>query len=149
MLIPDMDIQRLKQEWSQPRQRPWRRSPFTRISSIVKAYALGESFLRTLDSPLEALTAYGLSIAAGKVKAPLELPLFALAPETEYHLAMSIIRKIDNPYLDYVQDPDEILLCGPLYLRHPHLDPDELSRFHFAALLRRESAPTGQEFRRS
>lgn len=144
-----MDIQRLKQERSQPRKRPWRRSSFTRISSIVKAYGLGESFLRTLDSPPEALAAYGLRLATGKVKASLELPLFALALEAEYRLAVSIIRKIDNPYLDYVQDPDEILLCGPLYLRHPHLGPDELSRYHFAALLRRGSAPTGQEFRRS
>jgi hypothetical protein len=143
-----MDIERLKQERTQPETRPWRRSPFTRISGIVKAYGLGESFLRTLDSPLEALTAYGLRIAGGRAKASLELPMFGLATKVEYHLAMSIISKINNPYLDYVQDPVEILLCGPLFLRHPHLGPDELSRFHFAALLGRESAPTGQEFRR-
>ncbi len=144
-----MDIQRLKQERTRPKKRPWRRSLFTRISSIVKAYGLRESFLRTLDSPSEDLTAYGQRIAAGKVKAPLELPLFGLASEAAYHLAMSIIRKINNPYLDYVQDPDEILLCGLLFRRNPHLVPDELSRFHFAALLKRESAPTSQKFRRS
>jgi hypothetical protein len=138
-----MDIQRLKQKRTQPRKRPWRRSAFTRISSIVKAYSLGESFLRTLDSPPDDLVARGLRLAGAKIKVPLELPLFGLAPEAEYQLTMSIIRKINNPYLAYVQDPEEILICGPLFLRQPHLGPDDLSRFHFAALLRRESAPTG------
>jgi hypothetical protein len=144
-----MDIQRLKQERTRPRQRPWRPSPFTRISSIVQAYGLGESFLRTLEGPPEALTAYGMRLAGGKLKTPLELPLFGLAPEAEYHLTMNIIRKINNPYLDYVQDPEEILLCGPLFLSNPHLGSDELSRFHFATLLGRERAPAGQEPRRS
>jgi hypothetical protein len=143
-----MDIQRLKQERIRPGKRPWRRSPFTRISSIVKAYGLDESFLETLDSPPEALTTYGLRLAAGKVKAPLELPLFGLAPEAEYDLTISIISKVNNPYLDYVQDPDEILLCGPLFRRNPHLGPNELSLFHFAVLLKRESALVSQGFRR-
>jgi hypothetical protein len=137
-----MDIERLKQERTQPQKRPWRRSQFTRISSIVKAYGLGESFLRTLDSPPESLTTYGFRFVGGKAKASLELPLFVLATEAEYYLAISIISKINNPYMDYVQDPEEILLCGPLYLRNPHLGPDELSRFHFATLLGWESAPT-------
>jgi hypothetical protein len=143
-----MDIQRLKEERSQPGKRPWRPSTFARISSIVRAYGLDESFLRTLDAPPEDLAAYGLGLAGGKVKTSLELPLFGLATEADYHLAMCIIKKIYNPYLDYVQDPEEILLCGPLFLCQPHLGPDELSRFHFADLLRRESAPVSQEFRR-
>jgi hypothetical protein len=137
-----MDIQRLKQERSQPGKRPWRPSTFTRISSIVRAYGLDESFLRTLDAPPEDLAAYGLGLAGGKVKTSLELPLFGLATEAEYQLTMSIIRKINHPYLNYVQDPEEILLCGPLFRRQPHLGPDELSRCHFADLLQRESAPT-------
>jgi hypothetical protein len=137
-----MDIQRLKQERSRPGKRPWRPSPFTRICSIVQAYGLGEDFRRTLDALAEDLVAYGLGLAGGKSKAPLEMPLFGLASEAEYHLTLSIIRIINNPYLNYVQDPEEILLCGPLFLRQPHLGPDELSRFHFADLLRREPVPT-------
>jgi hypothetical protein len=136
-----MDVTLLKEERGRRPRRPWPRSRFTRITSIVRAYRLGESFLRTLDAPPESFTGDSLWFKQGKGKATLEMPLFALATAEEYYLATGIIKKIDNPYLDYVQDPEEILLCRPLFLRNPHLGPDELNRFHFATLLGRERAP--------
>jgi hypothetical protein len=136
-----MDLARFKQGRGQPPKRPWRPSRFTRISSIVKAYGLGETFWKTLEALPESLTATGLRFKTMKFKASLELPLFGLATAQVYDLTTRIIRKIDNPYLDYVQDPEEILLCRPLFHINPHLDPEALSRFHFATLLGRESNP--------
>jgi hypothetical protein len=133
-----MDKARFKRGRGQPQKRPWRPSRFTRISSIVKACGLGETFLRTLDALPESLTGAGLRFKTMKFKASLELPLFALATAEVYDLTTRIIRKIDNPYLDYVQDPEEILLCRPLFHRNPHLGPEALNRFHFATLLGRE-----------
>jgi hypothetical protein len=133
-----MDIERFKRERGQAAKRPWRPSQFTRISSIVKAYGLGETFLRTLEAPPESLTGAGRRFKAIKFKTALELPLFALATAEVYDLTTRIIREIDNPYLDYVQDPEEILLCRPLFHCNPHLDPEALNRFHFATLLGRE-----------
>jgi hypothetical protein len=133
-----MDKARFKRGRGQPQKRPWRPSRFTRISSIVKACGLGETFLSTLEALPESLTGAGLRLQTMKFKAPLELPLFALATAEVYYLTTRIIRKIDNPYLDYVQDPEEILLCRPLFHRNPHLGPEALSRFHFATLLGRE-----------
>jgi hypothetical protein len=133
-----MDKARFKRGRGQPQKRPWRPARFTRISSIVKAYGLGETFLRTLDALPESLAGAGLRFKTMKFKASLDLPLFALATAEVYDLATRIIRKIDNPYLDYVQDPEEILLCRPLFHRNPHLGPEALSRFHFATLLGRE-----------
>jgi hypothetical protein len=133
-----MDLERFKRGRGQLQKRPWRPSRFTRISSIVKAYSLGETFLRTLEALPESLSGTGLGFTTMKFKAPLELPLFALATAEVYDLTTRIIRKIDNPYLDYVQDPEEILLCRPLFHSNPHLGPEALSRFHFATLLGRE-----------
>jgi hypothetical protein len=136
-----MDITILKQERGPHQKRPWRPSRFTRISSIVMAYKLGEGFLQALDSRPESWVGDRLWFKPGKGKAPLEMPLFALATAEDYHLTTTIIRKINNPYLDYVQDPEEILFCRPLFLRNPHLGPDELARFHFSTLLGLELAP--------
>jgi hypothetical protein len=133
-----MDIERFKRGRGQAAKRPWRPSQFTRISSIVMAYGLGETFWRALEAPPESLTGGGRRFKTMQFKAPLELPLFALATAEVYDLTTRIIRKIDNPYLDYVQDPEEILLCRPLFQRNPHLDPEALNRFHFATLLNQE-----------
>jgi hypothetical protein len=133
-----MDKARFKRGRGQPQKRPWRPSRFTRISSIVKACGLGETFLSTLEALPESLTGAGLRFKTMKFKASLELPLFALATAEVYDLTTRIIRKIDNPYLDYVQDPEEILLCRPLFHSNPHLGPEALSRYHFATLLGRE-----------
>jgi hypothetical protein len=133
-----MDLERFKQGRGQPQKRPWRPARFTRISSIVEAYGLGETFLSTLDALPESLAGAGLRFTTMKFKASLELPLFALATAEVYDLTTRIIRKIDNPYLDYVQDPEEILLCRPLFHSNPHLGPEALSRYHFATLLGRE-----------
>jgi len=133
-----MDRERFKQGRGQPPKRPWRPSRFTRISAIIVAYSLGETFWRTLVALPESLPGAGLGFKAMKCKASLELPLFALTTPQVYELTDRIIRKIDNPYLDYVQDPEEILLCGPLFRRNPHLGPEVLNRFHFSMLLGRE-----------
>jgi hypothetical protein len=138
-----MDIERLKQERARHQRRPWPRSLFTRISSIVKAYGLGADFLRALDSLPESLTEDRLLFNKVKAKEPLPLPLFALATEEEYQLITTIISKINNPYLHHVQDPEEIMLSRLLFLRNPHLGPEDLSRWHFTTVLRQELAGKG------
>jgi hypothetical protein len=131
-----MDIARLKEGRRVPKQ-PWRPSRFTRVHTIVATYGLTGDFMRTLAGPGAVA---GPGWAPNKSKPPLKLPLFALATAGEYELTMAIMAKINNPYLDYVQDPEELRLCAPLFLSNPHLAPEELARVHFATLLARETA---------
>jgi hypothetical protein len=134
-----MDIARLKEGRRAPKQ-PWRPSWFTRVHTLVTVYKLTPDFVRTLAGPETGPAPAGPGGAPQRPKASLNLPLFALATPGEYELTMAILAKIDNPYLDYVQDPEELRLCGPLFRRNPHLSPEELVRVHFAALLARETA---------
>ncbi|MEJ2657864.1 MAG: hypothetical protein P8012_11830 [Desulfobacterales bacterium] len=70
----------------------------------------------------------------------MECPLFSLVSEEEYCLTLSIINKVDNPYLVHAHSPEEILLCKPLYRINPELGPDKLLRYHFETLYLHELA---------
>ena len=48
---------------------------------------------------------------------------------------MTIVSKLDNPYLQFVHSPEEILLSAPLYQANPSFSPRDLMRSDFEALL--------------
>ena len=53
---------------------------------------------------------------------------------------MAIIQKIDNSYLQFVQSPEEMLLCQPLYRLNPALSHEQLMQYHFKTLFLNERA---------
>lgn len=118
----------------QPLQRPL----FYRIHALVKAYRLGEEFLRALDAHVSGPRRAGLQPGVVKTKVSFEPPPFSLATEEEYRITTAIIEKVNNPYLPFANAPDEILVCSALYRRNPSLGPEELTRHHFETLLLRE-----------
>ena len=74
------------------------------------------------------------------MKAPLDCPLFSLASKDEYLLTMSIISKVDNPYLKFSHSPEEIIWCEPLYRLNPSIGSEKLVRYHFETLYLHERA---------
>lgn len=124
----------------QKQKKPFRRNIFNQISSIVKQYGLKESFLSILDKVDDYLPRETLNLTRIRVKAPLESPLFSLVSKDEYLLTMSIISKVDNPYLMFAHSPEEIIWCRPLYRLNPSLDHEKLMRYHFETLYLHEHA---------
>ncbi len=140
MLSVDL-VRDIKSERAQKKaKQPFRRALFERINSLVKEYALGETFLRRLGNFTDDLLRESVEFDCLKAKARFEPPLFSLSTQEEYRVTMAIMTKVNNPYLQFVNSPDEILLCGPLFRRNPSLGPDHLARYHFEALLLRELA---------
>ena len=129
-LLKDIKRKRAKQR----KKKPFRRDVFNQISGIVKQYRLTKGFLDDLDKVEDYLSAKKLNLTRIRVKAPLDSPLFSLAMKDEYLLAMSIINKVDNPYLKFAHSPEEILWCQPLYRLNPSIDSEKLMRYHFETL---------------
>ena len=130
-LLKHIRHQRAKQK----QKKRFRRNVFHQISSIVRQCDLKESFLDILDNLENHLTAKTLDITRIRMKTPLVSSLFSLLDEEAYRLTMSIINKVDNPYLVFAHSPEEILLCKPLYHLNPELSPETLNRYHFETLL--------------
>jgi hypothetical protein len=118
----------------QKRKQPIKRNVFNQISGIVRQYNLTKSFLDVLDKVEDYLSPKNLNLTRIRVKEPLDSPLFSLAMKDEYLLAMSIINKVDNPYLKFAHSPEEILWCQPLYRLNPSIDSEKLMRYHFETL---------------
>lgn len=138
MLSGDL-VRHIKRERAQRKIRPpLRPTLFARISGLVRKYALGESFLRRLDDFSDPPLRKDLTFDRERAKEHFEPPLFSLSTEGEYRVTVAIINKVNNPYLHFVNSPDEILLCGPLFRRNPSLGPGELLHNHFETLLMRE-----------
>jgi len=135
-LIKDIKQKRARRR----RKQPVRRSVFTHISGLVRRHGLGESFLESLDNVDDYLAGENLKFSRVRVKIPMESPLFSLATEDDYIVAMSIISKIDNSYLMFAHSPEEILLCSPLYRLNSSLPPEKLMRYHFETLFLHERA---------
>jgi len=134
-------LENIKRKRAKQRKRqPIRRDVFKQISGLVRWYGLQESFLSNLDNVEDVLTRENLKLARVRLKTVMDSPLFSLATQDEYSLTMAIISKVDNPYLKFVQSPEEILLCDPLYRLNPSLGPEKLMRYHFETLLLHESA---------
>lgn len=133
-LLKDIKLTREKQRAKQP----IRRDVFNRISGIVRQYGLQRSFLSVLEHAREYLAKNDLKPVRTKMKEPMDPPLFSLVTGQEYSLTTSIIRQIENPYLECVHSPEEILLCEHLYRLNPSIPPERLKRFHFETLILHE-----------
>ena len=129
-----------RQRKQQRKKQTIRRNVFNQISSIVKQYRLTKNILDILDNLEDYLSKKNLNLNRIRVKEPLDGSLFSLATKDEYFLTMSIIAKIDNPYLKFAQSPEEIIWCGPLYRLNPVMDLEKLTRYHFRTLYLHERA---------
>lgn len=137
-------VQTIKRERVQhKKKKPFRRDVFNRISGLVRWYGLDDGVLKKLDKDVDYLSEEKIITDWFRPKPPFELSLFSLATREEYNLAMTIIHKIDNPYLQFVQSPEEILLCRPLYRLNPNLSPEQLMQYHFETLFLQEHAKAG------
>lgn len=140
MLSKDL-VKHIKRERAQKKtKQPFGRATFDRVNALVKEYALGEGFLRRLDDFADHVFRENPKFDHVRAKELFEPPLFSLSTEEEYRVTMTIIRRVNNPYLSFVNSPDEILLCGPLFSRNPSLGPDKLAGYHFETLLLDELA---------
>lgn len=135
-LLKDIKQKRAKQK----QKKPFRRNTFHQICCIVKQYGLTNDFLSILDNVNAYVSKESLNFPRIRVKAQVENHLFPLATKDEYMLTMSIISKIDNPYLKFVHSPEEIIWSKPLYRLNPSIDSQKLIRYHFETLYLHEHA---------
>ena len=124
------------------KKQPFSPTLFDRISGLVKEYRLGESFLEKLESPADFLLEKEAEFARVRKKQPFIISLFSLAEQKEYVLTLAIIEKINNPYLEFAQSPEEIALSKLLFQLNPALGAEKLERYHFETLLLYEQAKT-------
>lgn len=111
------------------------RNVFNTVSCIVKAYGLGENFLKLLNEAEDSPSDKSVKPIEVKAKKELELPPFSLVSEREYRLVMAITDKLDNPYLQFAHSPEEMLLSAQLYEADPLIGSEDLQRHHFETLL--------------
>jgi hypothetical protein len=128
-------LKNIKQKRAKQKQKnPFRRDAFNQVSRIVKQYHLTRSFLDLIDKVEDCVSSTYSNPTRIRIKSPLEGPLFSLATKDEYLLTMSIIKKVDTPYLKFAHSPEEVLLCKPLYCLNPSLAPERLMRYHLETL---------------
>jgi hypothetical protein len=116
------------------RRQPFQPTLFARISAVVREYRLTEDFVVRLtvgESPLPL----DLDRIIPGEREPLVIPLYSLVTEDEYRVTRGILEKVSNPYVAYVQSPEDILFSHPLFARNPALPPDRLVRWPFETLL--------------
>jgi len=136
-------LEQIKTDRAQKKKKqPFSPTLFDRISWLVKEYRLGESFLEKLESPADFLLEEEAEFARVRKKQPSMIPLFSLTEEKEYVLILAIIEKTDNPYLAFVQSPEEIALSKLLFELNPALGAEKLERYHFETLMLYEQAKT-------
>jgi hypothetical protein len=110
------------------------RSVFLTVSCIVKEYRLGEDFVRLLDHKEDCRFPERIESLKVKGKKGFEVPPFSLVSQEEYRLVTTITGRLGNPYLQFAQSPEEIILSAPLYRANPSISFDELLRFDFETL---------------
>ena len=134
-------LEKIKIERARSKQkRPFRRSLFDKVNGLVRAYSLEESFLSRLEVPEDYLSEAKVEFAQLRKKKPIEFPLYSLSAEKEYRLTTTIMSKVKNPYLEFAQSPDEIVISKTLFDLNPSLGADQLARYHFETLLLCERA---------
>jgi hypothetical protein len=134
-------LEKIKSERAQSKKkRPFRRTPFDKVNGVVRKYSLEESFLSKLEVPEDYLAEAKVEFAQLRKKKPIEFPLFSLSAEKEYRLTTAIMSKVNNPYLEFAQSPDEIAISKTLFDLNPSLSEDQLARYHFETLLLCERA---------
>ena len=134
-------LQKIKSERAQSKKkRPFKRRLFDKVNGLVRTYSLEESFLSRLEVPEDYLSEAKVEFAQLRKKRPIEFPLFSLSAEEEYRLTTAIMSKVNNPYLEFAQSPDEIAISKTLFDLNPSLGADTLARYHFETLLLCERA---------
>jgi hypothetical protein len=134
-------LQKIKSERAQSKKkRPFKRRLFDKVNGLVRTYSLEESFLSRLEVPEDYFSEAKVEFAQLRKKRPIEFPLFSLSAEKEYRLTTAIMNKVDNPYLEFAQSPDEIVISKTLFDLNPSLGTDTLERYHFETLLLCERA---------
>ncbi len=96
----------------QRRKQPHERKVFNTVSCIVKGYGLGENFLRLLNQTEDSLSQKRVEFSEIKAKKVFEFPPFSLLSREEYSVAVTIVGKLDNPYLPFAHSPEEMLLSA-------------------------------------
>jgi hypothetical protein len=136
-------LEQIKSDRAQKKKKqPFTSTLFDRISGLVKEYRLEESFLEKCESPEAFLTEREAEFARVRKKQPFRIPLFSLAEQKEYDLTLAIIDKMNNPYLEFAQSPEEIALSRLLFDLNPAFGREKLERCHFETLLLYEQAKT-------
>ncbi len=134
-------LHKIKSERAQSKKKkPLRRTLFVKVNGVVRKYSLEESFLSRLEVPEDYVAEAKVEFAQLRKKKPIEFPLFSLSAEKEYRLTTAIMNKVDNPYLEFAQSPEEIVISKPLFNLNPSLGADQLERYHFETLLLCERA---------
>ena len=134
-------LEKIKSERAQSKKkRPFKRTLFDKVTGLVRAYSLEESFLSRLETPEDYLSEAKVELAELSRKRPIEFPLFSLSAAEEYRLTTAIMSKVDNPYLEFAESPDEIAISKALFDLNPSLGVDTLQRYHFETLLLCEHA---------
>jgi hypothetical protein len=121
-------------------KQPHRQTLFDRVGGIVREHGLKESFLGMLERYKDYLPGEEANSAKVRAKEDYTPPLFCLLTKRDYRLTRLIMNESDNPYLEYANSPEELLLSGPLFGSNASLAPDELRDHHFETLLLREFA---------
>jgi hypothetical protein len=127
------------------KKKPFRRTLFDKVNGVVREYRLEESFLSKLEVPEDYMAEAKVEFAQIRKKKPIEFPLFSLSAEKEYRLTTAIINKVENPYLEFAQSPEEIAISKMLFEFNPSLGADQLARHHFETLLLCERAKREME----
>ena len=134
-------LKNIKQKRAKQKQKkPFEGNVFNQISSIVRGYGLKENFLDELDKVDHAISDANFKYTRVRVKEPIENHLFSLVTKDEYTLTMSIINKIDNPYLKFANSPEDLVWCAPLFRLNPSMASEKLRRYHFETLYLHECA---------
>lgn len=148
MLTPETGLpHRIRKERLRRKaKQPFQPGLFVRVACLVEKYGLGDDFLDMMDEFTRNFAAEDLKGGTVTAKEKLPLPLFYLASPEKYRLAMAIIEKINHPYLNFANSPEEILLCRALARSHPDLEPERLAACHFRTLLSGDAV--GQKMQR-
>ncbi len=139
-------LQKIKSERAQSKKkRPFKRTLFDKVNGLVRTYSLEESFLSRLEVQEDYLSEAKVECAQLRKKRQIKFPLFSLSAEEEYRLTTAIMSKVNNPYLEFAQSPDEIAISKTLFDLNPSLGADTLERYHFETLLLCERAKKEME----
>lgn len=113
---------------------PWPRSLFVHVGGLVRRHRLGGGFGQNIRQMTATETEAWARAFLTEPKPLYEPPLFFLATPEEYRVIQEILVQAHNPYLAWAFSPEEILLSGPLFAKHPGLESEVLASRHFAAL---------------
>lgn len=122
--------QAIKKSREQARQRrPWPRSAFQVVASLVREFNLTLEFIKLLEE-LDRR-----ALLKSSREAPACQPeLFPLLPRGRFEVAEALVARYDNPYLIYSVNPYEIRISRELADQYPDLSPTCLTAKSLTAI---------------